>query len=460
MTTESRDNTLTVGTGRVDITPPLSVPYLGFERTGRHAFFEGVHDRLLAKALVMDDGRRRIALLTADSIGFSRRIMGDDRDFIAEVRCRIERLAGIAPEQVMIAATHAHSTPETLGVRNLLAHPGAAAWLETLADQLASAVAIAAGCLEPVRVKYATGTAEGISCSRRIVGKDGRMYSRARPAADEDVADRGVNDFQVAVLCFEGMDGRPEAVLVHFPCHPVTMQVNPLVSADFPGAATRLVEGAGGGCGHCQYLQGACGDINPIRGDTRDFRDVERYGHVLAGEVIKQLGLMNAPDYPVAAGRVDAACRSVQLPSRQLPDLTEIMERQRRLQDAYRHASTDAEREDAHRRLLALRELLERVKLGAGPFEAEVQVLRIGDVVLVGIPGEPFAQMGLDLKTATAVPLVLCVGYANGYLGYIAPPSAWDQGGYEVSLGMWSIVGPEAYGILIDIACDLVAQVF
>jgi len=449
-----------VGAGRVDITPPLSIPYLGFEHTGRHAFFEGVHDRLLARTLVLDDGRRRIALLTADSIGFARRIMGDGRDFIADVRCRIERLAGIAPERVMIAATHAHSTPETLGIRSLLEHPGAAAWLETLADQLASAVATAAGRLEPMKVKQAVGSAEGISWSRRIVGKDGRIYPWARRPADEYVADWGVNDFQVAVLRFENMDGRLRAALVHFPCHPVTMQVNPLVSADFPGAATSLVEGAGIGCTHCQYLQGACGDVNPIRADTRDFRDVECYGQVLAGEVIKQLGLMSAPDYPVATSRVDAANQSAPLPSRQLPELAEIKEREGRLQEAHKCASTDAEREEAYRKLLALREPLERVKLGAGPFEAQVQVLRIGDVALVGIPGEPFAQMGLDLKTATAAPLALCVGYANGYLGYIAPSAAWKQGGYEVSPGMWSIVGPDAYDILVGLARELVKNVF
>jgi hypothetical protein len=58
------------------------------------------------------------------------------------------------------------------------------------------------------------------------------------------------------------------------------------------------------------------------------------------------------------------------------------------------------------------------------------------------------------------VPLALCVGYANDYLGYIAPPSAWEQGGYEVSLGMWSWVGREAYGLLVENARCFIERLF
>ena len=60
---------LTAGAARVEITPPLSIPYLGY--APRHAFFEGVHDPLFARAVVVSDGERRIALVVADSIGFA-----------------------------------------------------------------------------------------------------------------------------------------------------------------------------------------------------------------------------------------------------------------------------------------------------------------------------------------------------------------------------------------------------
>jgi hypothetical protein len=103
-------------------------------------------------------------------------------------------------------------------------------------------------------------------------------------------------------------------------------------------------------------------------------------------------------------------------------------------------------------------ETMARVEKGDAPFRAELQALRIGQAVLVGIPGEPFCSLGLAIKCA-AQPLVgVPIGYANGYLGYLAPPEAWEKGGYEVSCGPWSKVGPEAFSRLLQAANDLLAE--
>ena len=55
------DKVLRAGTARVDITPPLTIPYLGYEP--RHAFFRGVHDPLYARALAVDDGQTQVVLI-------------------------------------------------------------------------------------------------------------------------------------------------------------------------------------------------------------------------------------------------------------------------------------------------------------------------------------------------------------------------------------------------------------
>ncbi|MCP6769302.1 hypothetical protein NL529_31090, partial [Klebsiella pneumoniae] len=61
-----------------------------------------------------------------------------------------------------------------------------------------------------------------------------------------------------------------------------------------------LVEKSLPNCTNSLFFQGACGDINPIR-NTTDFADVERYGLMLGGEVIKRAAQMSAPDYPATA---------------------------------------------------------------------------------------------------------------------------------------------------------------
>ena len=443
-----------VGSSAVDITPPLTIPYLGY--VPRHAYFEGVHDPLYAKALVADDGEDRVAIVIADSIGFARGIMGPERDFIEEVRDRVLRRCGISPDHTMVAATHAHSTPETVGIRRLLDHPGAAEWLEVLADQMASAVAMADRNRRPTRVKQAVGSAEGIGWSRRILATNGGIHSWISRPADDEIADWGAVDHEVTVVCFEPLDGGPSTVCVHFACHPVTVQVQPLVSADFPGSATAFVECSGVGCGHCLYLQGASGSINPVR-STTNFEDVSLYGQILGAEVIKQLGILSASDYPVGSNKIRAASRTVVVPSRELPVVAEIEAEYRRGEEAVRCAATGEERMRLARDLLQTAERLERVRRGSAPIRAEVQAIRIGDTILAGIPGEPFAELGLALKRGS--PRSLCVGYANDWLGYIAPLDAFEQGGYEVRLGTWAIVGPDAFERITETARTVVGEV-
>jgi len=460
VTHNQSDDCLTAGSARVNITPPLNIPYLGYCGNGRHSFFEGIHDPLYARAVVIGDVSARIALLSADSIGFARNIMGEDRDFISEVRQRIEHLCGIPSDHTMISATHAHSTPETTGLRRLLDHPGAAAWLETFADQLASAVALADRNRQPARLKRIVGSAEEMVASRRILRKDGTLYWGSPNLSDEEVADWGLTDPEVTLLCLEDTSGRPAIVMIHFACHPTTVQAQPIMSADFPGAATTFVENARIGCSRCIYLQGAAGDVSPAGGITGDFVDVARYEQVLAGEVIKLLGLVSAPDYTVAPARVDAVVDTVTLPSRELPDLEDLERERNEWEQSAKSAVTDQERNNARRQVALTDEKLERVRRGDAPVEAEVQVLRVGDTALVGIPGEPFAEFGLQVKAIDDAAATLCVGYTNGYLGYIAPPVAWQQGGYEVELGMWSIVGPQAFALLLNAVQTLVRRLF
>lgn len=447
---------LSVGSAKVEVTPPLTIPYLAY--VPRHEFFEGVHDPLYAKAVVVGDGRNRVALVSVDMIGLARDVMGGGRDFIAEVRERVESTSGIPAGHVSVSATHAHSTPECLGLRSLIRHPGALSWLETLRDQIVSAVVMADRNREPARLKMAVGQVHEVGRSRRPVGKDGKLIAWARAArAGHLVADWGAFDPDVTVLCFETPDGRPRTVLAHFACHPVTVQVQPLVSADFPGAAAAFVEQAGIGCEHCIYLQGASGSINPVR-NTSDFSDVRLYGRILGAEIVKQVSILQAPGYPVQRSIVAAASELVSLPSRALPDLGPLEQAEREARKAFDQAPTAGERQKAQWAFLKAEEQAERTRRGRRPRIGEVRAIRLGECVLIGVPGEPFAELGLEFKKLHGTARTLCVGYANGYLGYIAPPSGWKLGGYETSLGTWSVVGPGAFAIILQAARRLVRQ--
>ena len=73
------------------------------------------------------------------------------------------------------------------------------------------------------------------------------------------------------------------------------------------------------------------------------------------------------------------------------------------------------------------------VLLENGPefFTLNLTGLKIGPVVLLGIPGEPFTDIGVEIKKAEGWDMIMPCCLTNGAMGYFPMMSAYDEGGYE-----------------------------
>jgi len=394
--------------------------------------------------VAFDNGTTQVIIIAADAIGFSNDLLGPGRNFTQEVRERIHRLTGVPSANILLATSHAHSTPETCNLRRLLDTPATAPWLEVIMDQLASAASIAFSRCQPSRLKAGSGEVEGLSRNRRMLGPDGRIATSPQGAVPS-----GPIDPQVGVLLVESPEGEARAVLTNFACHPVTVQVNPLVSADYPGIAMTTVEKMLPGCASSLFLQGACGNLNPIR-NTTDFADVERYGLMLAGEVVKVAARCSAPNYPLNGEQLAVLSTTYTLAVRDLPDPAPFQAAFDEAAAEAAAAKSDAERAGALRKQRMAEETLVLIARGTKSMPAEVQVMRIGDVALVALPGEPFVELGLEIKRRSPAAHTFVVGYANDWIGYLPTQVAWEQGGYEVSAGPWTPVGPAGAPQLVE----------
>jgi neutral ceramidase len=413
----------------MEITPPLSVPYLGF--SPRHSFFTGIRDPLHVRALHVAGAAGEFALVNADLIGMADTLLGKGRRFASELKEAIRRASGIPAAAILLASSHIHSTPDTLDFRPLREARGAIGWIGELRDRIVAAVGEARKNGFEARLKSGSAVFPGFSKNRR-----------GEPCLDEEVA----------LLVFESTDRSRRILLANYACHPVIVQVQELVSADYVGAMQRTVERELEGCDACLFLQGACGDINPSVDDSRDFRDVDSLGAALAGGILdlhRRLDESGAFE-PV---RCLSVSETILLPSRPLPgdaEVEDLLRETSRLKSFLDSAVSREEREESSAAIRGNEEKLARIGEGSGPFAAEIQAVRLGNSILAAIPGEPFCRMGMEIKRLAKPLRGIPVGYANGYLGYIVPPDSWRRGGYEVGLGPWSKVGPESYGIILE----------
>ncbi|HZP82242.1 MAG TPA: neutral/alkaline non-lysosomal ceramidase N-terminal domain-containing protein [Chthonomonadaceae bacterium] len=398
-----------VGAGMTDITPPLEVGILMSSLERRWEPFEGVRRPLHARAVVMQRGSRRVALVALDLLGVSGKAFGGRARF----KNRIVTASGntVRPGNLLLAATHSHSAPETLALTDLCHTAAFQAWVETLAERIGQAVREAAASARPCRLAVGTGTAPGHGVYRRIHTTQGILLNHPPIPPEIILSQEGPTDDSVNVAAFLDEAGQPVALLVNATCHPVHEMCLPQISPDYPGEMSIELEHRTPGT-VALFLNGAAGNINPptVSGGPADS---VRHGHRLAETVIQTLHHLR----PVEGTEFVLKRQAVRLPGR-----------------------TPTGRPTAT------------------PLHTEVAALRLGEAGFVFLPGEPFVETGLAVRASSPYPFTAIVGYAEDSIGYIPTDTAFAEGGYETGPGLWAKVGPGSEPIYRDSASAALAE--
>jgi neutral ceramidase len=389
----------------VDLTPPVGSWLSGF---GARIYpSAGQHDPIMARALLLDDGRTKLAIVVCDVIGFTPAA-------VADMRHRIAKKSAIPPTNILISCTHTHSGPTTMPFRGVLGiiEPD---WLAEAQRQIVDLVAALPAGLRPAQFARAATSVSMIGYNRQ---------DQAHPV-----------DTQLNVLAFEAPDGAPIATLVNYGTHPVVLGPNNLLfSADYPGEVARQIAQARGGIG--MFLQGTSGDVDPVvyrdRGwGTGTFDDTREMGACLADAALG--ALRDAPR--TADVSIDVTSKLLDVPL-DPPPSSEALAQMATGFEADRQKAAAAGDVMSEKVALAMlewaRDLEQALQSGTvqQQLPSELFVAAINDARIVGVPFETYTDIGLAIKRNLQPLAVLFAGYANGLYGYC--PTAWakDQGGY------------------------------
>ena len=446
-----------------------------------------IHDRLYAKALVLDDGMTRVAIITMDVTAIGARHISDgmlpdvSEAFLPTLRERIQNELDILGSNVLVNASHTHPLGRMLCDD------------DEQVKRTFDAVSRASRAMVEVKVGAARGHEDRVTMNRTLRLKDGRHWTirHANPCPpDDQVVGVGPVDPEIGILRVDRLDGRPLAVVYNFASHLLFADPRGTVTANFPAVASKLIEETLGHGATALFVQGAAGDVIDVA--FKDFnrpRDIEPFGTMLG-----QSTLRAHREIPTtAAARLRVISKTIELPRRtDIPNRIAALEQeQSELLESLRSTSLNFEsflplylkhrlrpsqpadyayrylrarqiesdamttmdafvrgKVDKYLQNLRAMERLGRIReniatlqkhqalneeSGSLTIPAEIQGIRVGDFVLLAAPLEVLTEVGLNVKRASPHTLTFVAGFSNGYLHYGPPAADYDKGGYEVT---------------------------
>lgn len=435
------------GTAAVETTPEVTPFRL---RSGKSHL---VHDPLHARAVAFQNGEGRVVICLIDAIGTSR----EETD---EVKRRAAEITGWKPEEMLISATHSHTTPSA-GRDD----PGSVAYKEKRFNGMLEAITTSIANLDLASVGFGSHDEPSEVRNRRWHMEPGKMPPNPYGEYDEVKMNPGFNhlvkpagpvDPEVSVIDVRTRRGKPLGLIANYALHYVT------------GVPRQMVDGREMGMVSADYF-GEFARIMPYRlgGSSPPENFVAMMTNGTSGDINNNaFGITRAPRAPfeqvriVASKAADAAWRATR--DIEYDDNPLIATRQREVELTYRAVnqsqveralatleSIQKDGEEAHPKKAAqyARQII-NFQEPRQPEPVLIQAIRIGDQAIASFPFEVLVEIGLELKEKSPFKHTFVIELANGTYGYLPPPNQHKLGGYETWLGTSRFV-PQSSVILV-----------
>lgn len=424
---------------KIDITPAASVWMDGMPREHRS---EGVHDPVFARALVLandEDLSRACVCVSADVCSIS-------QDDATIVKNAVNQKKGIPQGNIIIAATHSHSGPATVGYFN----PVETEYVAWFCDKLVELICGAADRIKPVIVGCDSGMEDTISHYRRLLADDGHVVMNWEPFPPERIVKvLGQVDPELGVLKIADAESPDDIVciLFNFACHPNVLSGDSyVISAEFPGFAVNLLEEELG-C-TAMFVNAAEGtmDIDGLK--DRDWGGVVRIGTALANAVSKTAAAIQCNE-----ARLNVLSVKYTIPKRNIT-AEELNWAENILKETGGSIQCMADGVGDDFKAKLYKDIHDNK-----PAQVDIEQICfvIAQSAFISFPGEAFTEVGMRIKQQSPFEHTYFIGLANGTVGYIPTKEAISQGGYAVDTRSLSDLAED---IIIEESLALLNQAY
>lgn len=431
-----------VGVAKTKINPPLTLPHAGWGAQS-HIYADDLEADFWARVLVIADNTSTSVVVDLDICQLR---MNQLEVFKSKMAERLQ----LDPECIRISWTHTHACALIWRDYYEAAKQARLNYVDYMMEQTIGAAIQARNELKPVTA--------GASYGQCDVGKHRRQMVNGRMVVGVDP--EGFTDPTVSTIRFDNELGETVASIVHYACHPTILGPDyKLMSPEYPGVTKQVVEQLVGGT--CLFLQGSAGNIGPgPEGFKTNHEAMHRMGTTIGLEASKvllnthttkiedkfegiqesgaSLGLWNRKRGDANDDTFKVISHWIEMPLKEQVPVEEAEKEANKYKEELEYLQNNSGSDEDIRgvtfKVKRAFMTLERSKLYYGETYKSIQAhfIRIGDIVLIGMPLEPFAEIGVSIREQSPFTYTLFSGYSNGAAGYLPVRDEYSRGGYEV----------------------------
>jgi neutral ceramidase len=408
---KSKDDTgiLRAGIAKTDITPVIPVKLYGY--ASRKTYSEGVHDPLSARAVIFENGGKRILLVSTDIGSYG-------SDVFQVIQKSIMEKFGLRESEIFLSTIHSHSSP-ILSLSTETGDPNNVEYTRTFQQKIINIVGDAMKNMKPVQTGAGTGSSP-VGANRREMRPDGSITLGRNPY--------GLTDKEVLVMNIATADGISVGALYDYATHSTALGArNMQISGDVLGLSAQFVEKILGKEVIAPVFAGASGNIDPWYRVLPEFNNEPGWipepvllGTMLGEEVVTVFRKIKELK---PGGQISTGFATIECPRKKTED-SKIQ-------------PTD--------------------KPQPATVPVNITVARIGeDIAFVGFNVEMLTEIGMEIKAGSPYKYTFVITHCNGSSGYLPPAELYKEGGYEIQstrfeIGSADMVIRKALRMLYDL---------